>query len=60
MSTTITDVLILACLLAVVIGLWWVWPPLALIIPGTAGLVLFGMLRFLTTTTGGKGGDNAE
>ena len=54
------DVLIIACLTAVFVGLWWAWPPLALIICGGCGVVLFSAIRLMTTHTGGKGSGDAE
>lgn len=57
-NTLIVDFLIIACLVAVITGLWWVWPPLALIVVGGGGLVLFCLVRLLTT--GGKGDGDAE
>lgn len=46
------DMLIMSSLGMIFIGLWWAWPPSALIVVGVLGLIIFSCVRI---TLGGGG-----
>ena len=52
MNVDLYDILVLAGLVSLAVGLWWIWPPLALVVVGA--LLLIGGVVGAKVRSGGQ------